>query len=409
VRVKRLIRIALVTALFLALASFAYAAGGEETAEEKVIKIGCAVSMSGRVSPEGNALKEGAEVWEKFVNDKGGIDVGGEKYRVEVIFYDDKSDSATGAKLTEKLITEDEVQFLLGPFSSGITFATSAIGEKYGVITVAPLANATNVYERGFKHIFSVLPPAPTLTQPIFDLVATFNPKPKSVAIVIANDLFPISCAEGAKERAESLGIDVVLYEKYPAESTDVTTLLTVVKDKNPDMLLNSGYTKDALMVVRQTKEVGFNPKILAFSVGVMLPEFIPSLGADAEYVYEGEWWLPTMEADGPVFGSTANYVKLFEEMHGKTPDYHASCGTAAGTLLQLAIERAGTLDTEAVRAEMLKLDVELASFPSIKFNQKGQNVSSEHPVVQVQNGEYVVVYPPQNEAVYPMPSWDAR
>ena len=95
--------------------------------------------------------------------------------------------------------------------------------------------------------------------QPILDLVATFDPTPKSVAIVVANDLFPISCAEGARDRAEELGMDVVLYEKYPAETTDITTLLTVVKDRNPDILMNAGYTKDALMVVRQTKEVGFN------------------------------------------------------------------------------------------------------------------------------------------------------
>ena len=286
--------------------------------------------MSGRVSPEGNALKEGAEVWLEYVNGKGGIDVGGEKYRVEIIFYDDKSDSATGAKLTEKLITEDKVNFLLGPFSSGITFATSAIGEKYGVITMAPLANATNVYERGFKYVFSILPPAPKLMQPILDLVTTYNPKPKSVAIIIANDLFPISCAEGAKQRAEELGLDVVLYEKYPAEATDVTTLLTVVKDKNPDILLNAGYTKDALMVVRQTKEVGFNPKVLAFSVGVMLPEFIPSLGKDAEYVYEGEWWLPTMDATGPVFGSTGQLCKALRRSarkNSRLPRFLRRCG----------------------------------------------------------------------------------
>jgi branched-chain amino acid transport system substrate-binding protein len=394
----------------LSLAGLVFANGGQESmAQEKIIKIGCAVSMTGRVSPEGNALKEGAEVWLEYVNGKGGIDVGGEKYKVEIVFYDDKSDSATGAKLTEKLITEDKVDFLLGPFSSGITFATSAIGEKYGVITVAPLANATNVYERGFKYVFSILPPAPKLMQPILDLVATFDPKPKSVALVVANDLFPISCAEGARERAEELGMDVVLYEKYPAETTDITTLLTVVKDRNPDILMNAGYTKDALMVVRQTKEVGFNPKVLAFSVGVMLPEFIPSLGADAEYVYEGEWWLPTMDADGPVFGKTANYVELFEEKYGKTPDYHASCGAAAATILQLAIERAGSIETDAVRAELLKMDEILATFPGVKFNEKGQNVSSEHPVVQVQNGEYVVVYPPQNKAVYPMPRWNQR
>ena len=155
---------------------------------QKEIHIGCAVAMTGRVSPEGKQLMKGAEVWQKAVNDQGGINVGGQKYKVKITFYDDKSDAATGTKLTEKLITEDKVQFLFGPFSSGITFATSAIGERYRMITIAPLANATNIYERGFKYVFSILPPAPKLAQPIFDLAATLNPKPKTVAIIVAND-----------------------------------------------------------------------------------------------------------------------------------------------------------------------------------------------------------------------------
>ncbi len=403
------------TLMFLLSFAVTVSAGGaqEEAADEgeKVIKIGCAVSMTGKMAPEGKNVKRGVEIWEKFVNEKGGIDVGGEKYMVEVIYYDDKSDAGTGTKLTEKLITEDKVDFLIGPFSSGITFATTAIGEKYGIITVAPEANATKVYERGYKNVFSILPPAPALTQPIFEMADALDlsPDPKTVAIIASNDLFPLSCMEGAVTKAEELGFEIVMNEKYPADTNDVSSLLSVVKQKNPDIFLTSGYTKDALMVVRQAREIGLAPKMMAFSVGVMLPEFISSLGSDANYVVEGEWWLPTVDIEGPVFGSTFEYVDMFTDMFDVDPGYHAASGSAAGVILQLAIEEAGTLDTEAVREVMRDLDVSLAVWPGIKFNEKGQNVSEEHPVIQVQNEEYKVVWPEENELMYPMPPWSDR
>ncbi len=378
-------------------------------AANDVIKIGSAVSLTGAMAPEGTMVQKGEQLWADYVNSHGGINVGGKQYKVQVIYYDDQSDAGTGTKLTQKLITEDKVDFLFGPFSSGITFATTAIGEKYKVITIAPEANATKIYNRGYKYVFSILPPAPTLTQPILALAATLQPKPEKVAIIVANDLFPLSAAQGAKEKAEQLGFNVVAFEKYPAGATDITTLLTLVKAKNPDILLDCGYTKDALMVVRQMREVDFNVKMLAFAVGVMLPQFVESLGSDANYAYEGEWWLPSLKDKGPVFGNTQTYVKLFENKFGEKPDYHASSGSAAGVVLQLAIEKAGSLNTEAVRQALKSLDVKLAVWPGIKFNDKGQNVKTEHPVIQVQNGKFVVVWPPLNPPLYPMPPWSKR
>jgi branched-chain amino acid transport system substrate-binding protein len=408
---KPFTQIVLILTVSLALTGLVFAGGQEEAAAEKVVKIGCSVSMSGKMAPEGTNVKRGVELWEEYVNSKGGIKVGSDMYKVEVVYYDDKSDAGTGTKLTEKLITEDKVDFLFGPFSSGITFATTAIGEKYDIITVAPEANATKVYERGYKNVFSILPPAPALTQPIFDMIDSLDldPEPKTVAIIVSNDLFPLSCAEGALEKCKELGLEVVLYEKYPADTTDVSALLSLVKDKNPDIFLTSGYTKDALMVVRQAREINLNVKLFATSVGVVLPEFIPSLGSDANYVVEGEWWLATGSDKGPVFGSTPEYVKMFEDKYNETPGYHAASGSAAGVVLQLAIEKAGTLDTAAVRDALRGLDVVLAVWPGVKFNEKGQNTSAEHPVVQVQNEEYAVVWPPQDELMYPVPAWKDR
>lgn len=387
---------------------------GIVSAQENIIKIGVAVSLTGRIAYEGRLVKNGYEVWEDWVNTHGGITAGGVNYKVKMVYYDDESTPVRGAKLTEMLITQNKVDFLFGPFSSGITFATTAIGEKYKMITIAPEANAVNIYERGYKYVFSVLPPAPMLMVPIAYMAENLDPKPKTVAIIAANDLFPLSCAEGFRDKCKELGFDVVLFEKYPAGATDISTLLTQVKGLNPDILGVAGYTADSLMAIRQCKELNINPKIYAFSVGVMIPSFITELGEDAEYVFEGEWWLPGMKNSDKVFGTTADYVQACKDKFGPDfmPGYHVSSGSAAGTLLQLAIEKADSIETEKVREALSTLDVELATWPAIAFNEKGQNIKWPHPVIQVQNGKYVIVYPEtsqENAPIYPAPEWKDR
>ncbi len=387
---------------------------GIVSAQEDIIKIGAAVSLTGKMAYEGRLVKDGYEVWEDWVNSHGGINAGGKNYQVKIVYYDDESTPVRGAKLTEMLITQNKVDFLFGPFSSSITFATTAIGEKYDIITIAPEANATAVYERGYKNVFSVLPPAPMLMVPIAYMAENLDPKPKTVAIISANDLFPLSCAEGFRDKCIELGFDVVLFEKYPAGATDISALLTKVKALNPDIIADAGYTADTLMVMRQCKELNINPQMYVFSVGVMIPSFVEELGADAEYAFEGEWWLPNMKNEDSVFGTTADYVQACKDKFGEDymPEYHVSSASAAGTLLQLAIEKADSVETAKVREALSSLDVELATWPAIAFNEKGQNIKWPHPVIQVQNGEYVIVYPESSQEgapIYPAPEWKKR
>jgi len=387
---------------------------GSVLAQENIIKIGAAVSLTGKMAYEGRLVKEGYEVWEDWVNNHGGITAGAKNYRVKMIYYDDESAPVRGAKLTEKLITQNKVDFLFGPFSSSITFATTAIGEKYGRITIAPEANATKIYERGYKYVFSVLPPAPMLMVPIAYMAENLDPKPKTVAIIVANDLFPLSCAEGFRDKCKELGFEVVLFEKYPAGATDISTLLTKVKALNPDILADAGYTADSLMVMRQCKELNINPQMYAFSVGVMIPTFIDELGADAEFAFEGEWWLPGMKNSDKVFGTTADYVQACKDKFGPDymPEYHVSSASTAGILLQLAIEKADSVETDRVRDALASLDLELSTWPAIAFNEKGQNIKWPHPVIQVQNGKYVIVYPEssqENAPIYPAAEWKKR
>ena len=139
-------------------------------AQEGKIRVGAAVSLTGNYAPFGTLVKKGYEVWAEWVNGRGGISVGGKPHKVEMIYYDDKSDTKTSAKLTEKMITEDRVHVILGPYSSSIAAATSAIGEKYRYVTIAPMASGDSLYERGFKYLFSVLPVASKDYYPIVAL-----------------------------------------------------------------------------------------------------------------------------------------------------------------------------------------------------------------------------------------------
>src|SRR5271157_3803836 len=197
----KLILILTAFTLFMALVTL------EATAQDK-IRIGAAISMTGKFAREGGLVKGGYDFWRDWVNEQGGINVGGKKYRVDIIYYDDKSDTMTSAKLTERLITEDKVNFLLAPYSSGIAFATSAIGERYGYITIAGAANSDALYERGYKYLFSVLSPASKDFNATADLLARQKPAPKTVAILALDSLLTILATDGLREHIKTLGLE---------------------------------------------------------------------------------------------------------------------------------------------------------------------------------------------------------
>ncbi len=365
-------------------------------AAEKVLKIGAAVSMTGKFAREGKMIMDGYNLWKDYVNEKGGIKVGNDVYKVEIKYYDDKSDAQTSAKLTEKLITQDKVNFIFGPYSSNITYATSNINEKYKVIMIASMANVNKIFTRGYKYIFAVLPLADKYMYPLLDFAKNedyLDPKPKTVAVISANSFFPLAAAKGAVRYAKKLGFRVLAFDKYPADAKDLSPVLSKIKTRKPDILISAGFYQHALLVTKQAKELKVNPKILAFTVGAVLPDFRESLKKDAEYIYGPEWWIPEMDWKCPVFGNTENYVKLVKEKYGYIPDYHVAGASNAGVLLQLAIEAAGSIETEKVREALSKLDTE-TFFGPIAFDKDGRNIKGYGALIQIQNGFPQPVYP---------------
>ncbi len=380
-------------------------------ATAQTIKVGAAVALTGRVSKEGKLVHDGYQIWLEEVNKRGGINVGGKRMKVELILNDDESEAQTAVKLTEKLITQDKAQFILGPFSSPITQQTAVIGERYKILTIAPQANSDSIYDGRLKYVFSVLPPASAYFRAVLDTAKGLNPRPKTVALLAGNQAFTLLAAQGAADHAKANGFEVVYNDKYPAPATDLSVFLTQIKAKSPDIVIVASFFQEGLLATKQMKELKLCPKMAAFSVGPEIPDWAKNLGKDAEYTVGNAWWLGNMGWKGPDYGSSQDYAKRVQEKYGYPAGYHIASGTAAGHLLQMAIEKAGSAETEKVRAALLSMDVETFWGPT-KWDATGKNVKGGQGVIQIQDGKIVTIGPErirEKAPAYPMPCWDKR
>jgi branched-chain amino acid transport system substrate-binding protein len=243
--------------------------------------------------------------------------------------------------MTEKLITDDKVKFILGPYGSGITLATSAIGEKYKVLTVACQANASNIYERGFKYIISILPPATYYLRPVVDLALKVNPKVETAAVIWADDAFPEYCGKGARDYVLEKKIKLVYEGKYPKDAKDLSSILVEAKNKNPDMLLGGTYFTTALITKQMKTQF---QREAPRDVGGLIAAYV-KFETDKDQIMGCEYGLILPWKDD-FFGTSANYA----QMMGSVSMCRATIPSAsvAGYVLPLAIEKVSTRWTKA-------------------------------------------------------------
>jgi branched-chain amino acid transport system substrate-binding protein len=381
-----------------------------ETEFAGTVVLGAAVSETGKYAREGKDTRQGYETWVDWVNNEyGGLNIGGERYQVEVVYYDDEGDPDTAANLVERLITEDEVDFLLGPYSSGLTMSTSAIAEKYGVIMVEGNGASESIFERGFQNIFAVLTPAGNYTQSALKLLA--DQGATSVVIAYEDTAFPTSVGEGAVRWAEEYGLDVLAVETYPKDVADVSAIMTKFRDLDPDIFVGGGHFNDALLFVNAAKELGFSPDAMVITVGPSNPDFAAEVGDSANYILGPTQWEASMSWEDEYFGTAAEFAARYEGLWGEPPTYQAAESTATALALQLAIENAGSLEMDAVRQALFDLDV-ITFYGPINFDETGKNASKPMGAIQIQDGEILVIAP-EGAAVtdlqFPMPAWEDR
>jgi branched-chain amino acid transport system substrate-binding protein len=378
------------------------------------ILFGSAVSLTGSLAKEGKLTQEGYDFWATYINAHGGIKAGGKTYKVEIKYYDDESKPANAAQLAERLIDQDHVNFILGPYGSGTAFTVAQMVERKKIPMVEGNGAAEKIFNQGFRYTFAVLSPARRYLEGVLDMSLHLNPRPKTLAISAASDAFSLEVQQGAVDWAKAHGIDVVYDNKYPETATDVSSVISAIKATNADLILNAGHLQDALLVHKGLKDQNVQAKLYAYSVGPDTPDFTSSLGKDANDVFGAAQWSESVKykADHPGFIATAPaYAVAFEAAYHHRPDYHNAESTATCLAFQYAIQAAGSLDPDKVRDALAKLDV-LTFYGLLKFDSRGINVYKPMVVNQIQNGRLLTVWPAGLAVVkpkYPTPPWGQR
>jgi branched-chain amino acid transport system substrate-binding protein len=237
--------------------------------------------------------------------------------------------------------------------------------------------------------------PNNTVTEPVVDLVMATNPGIKRVAVLARNDLFPLAIAEELMKYAKAKGLEIVSDQRFPIGTVDFGSALTQIRAAQPDWIYVTGYVNDNILVRKQMQEQGVKPQLISMLVGPTTPDFIDGAGKLAENVVTSSWWDVAAKFKGEdVFGSAENFAATFRKKYGnRYPDYSVASAAACGVVLQLAITKAGTADKAKVRDQLAAMDTD-TFFGHIKFGPTGQINSLKPPVMQIQNGKPVVVYP---------------
>ena len=377
------------------------------------ILFGSSVSLTGSLAKEGKLTQEGYDFWKNYINAHGGLKVGGKSYKVEIKYYDDESKPATAAALAERLIDQDHVNFILGPYGSGTSFTVAQIAERKKIPMVEGNGAAEKIFNQGFKYTFGVLSPAKRYLEGILQMTKAQKPPAQTVAITAASDAFSQEVAQGAAAWAAANGMKVVYNNKYPDTATDVSSIISALKQTNPDVILNAGHLQDALLVQKGLKEQNVIARAYGYSVGPDTPDFAGSLGKDANDVFGGAQWSDAVKYKGaPGFYHTApEYAKAIDNAYHHRADYHNAESTAACLAFQYAIQKAGSLDPEKVRDALAKLDV-TTFYGIIKFDSRGINLYKPMVVNQIQNGRLTTVWPAftaDGKPKYPAPPWGQR
>lgn len=366
------------------------------------ITVGVAVSQTGRYAEPAGRFVNSWKMYVEQQNAKGGW-IG---KKINLTILDDKSDKQQSIKLFEKLITQDKVNFTMGPYSSGITDAVANILERYKYPTMAPGASSGVIWQKGRKYLFNIIAVAQDYQKGALHIAKDIGVK--RIAVVGEDSLFPRQTAEGVRAWAKKLGLKIVLEESYPRKQQDFTALLQKIKSRRAEALISNSYFADATAQIRGLRELNINLKIFAGTVGPALPKFAKSLGDTAEYVLGFSQWEPKpdiLKREG-----MRAYIAEYEKRYGVKPNYHAGQSYASFQVLGAAIEAAGSADRDKVWKTMRSFRTSTVIGP---WKVDANNLNTHEGLTfQILKGERKIVWPAKlAETKYklPMPGWKSR
>jgi branched-chain amino acid transport system substrate-binding protein len=409
-RCSRWRRLALLAVIISALFSGCAAHWGGNGSNGDTITFGATISITGTLAEEGQYTRDGYLMAINTINREGGIKIGGSVYHLALRYYDDESRPDLALQLYQQLITQDKVDFLLGPYSSELTEAVAPLAEKYHLPLVEGNGAAESIFNHGYRYVFGVQSPAKDYLTGIIAVVLAKDPGASTLAILGAEEPFSQEVKAGAIEYAQSKGMRVVYQGDYPTYTLDLSTQLQAIKAVHPDVLLGAGHVQDTLLIAKQAQDLCVSPKAMGFSVGPASLIFRPYLQSKADYIFGASQWTSALQYVGTDPWKTPQaYTAAFRSQFPRYTEipYQAAESSASVIAFQSALKHAGSLDSAAVRTALAHLDI-MTFYGPIKFDQRGLNIYKPMAVEQLQpDGGQYTVYPfdvAERPALYPMP-----
>jgi len=362
----------------------------------QTVKIGVINSVTGPEAPIGENLGNGIKLAQE--------DLAKEGIKADLVWEDDTGKPQIAMSAMEKLATRDGVAGVVGPYTSASANAVAKLAQRYQVPLLVPAAAKEEITRQGYQWVYRLNAPANIYAQVLLDAVTEFG-KPKTIAFIYENTDFGTSTADAGKKYAEKKGIKMVADEPYSKGSPDYRSTLTKVKSLNPDLVFMVSYVVDAVLLMRQAKEVGLRPQaFLGGGAGFTTAQFASEKDISNSVLTSTQW------SDDVKWPGAAEFGQRYRAKFGKEATYHAACAYAAMMIMgETAAKQGG--DRKKVR-DALASGKWNGIMGEVKFeNYEGYTNQNKHPmlVLQIQRGNYVAVYPPQfatTKPVFPFPGW---
>lgn len=380
----------------MALAALAVSLALPGVSHASKVKIGFVNSITGPEAPIGENLTNGVALALEDLKKKG-IDV-------ELVKEDDTGKPEKSMAAFEKMATRDRVSGIVGPYSSKCANAVAKLAEKYKTPLLIPVASKEEITRQNLKWTFRLSATTNSYAEILLDMATTLG-KPKSIAIINENTDFGTSGAKSAKAYASKKGIAVVAEEAYAPGSPDYRSTLTKVKAKKPDLVFMVSYVADAILLMRQSREIGLSPQaFLGAGAGFSVAQFAKEKEISNNVFSSTQW---TGDVNWP---GAKDFNKRYKAKFGKEPTYHAATAYESMVIMAETAAKSGG-DTEKVRAA-LKSGKWNGIMGEVKFlDYNGYTNQNKHQMLveQVQNGMHETVFPAQytsRKPVYPFPGW---
>ncbi len=378
-------------ALVAAVALLTASPGRAQTTGRPIV-VGASISDTGAFAVDAAYALKGMQLAVADANARGGW-LG---RKVELRYYDDKSDAGTAVRLYTKLITEDKVDLLVGPYSSGITQAIAPLINKYKMATIEPESSIPDVYVAGNQWNFQGIATSSSYLQDLLPLAKSQGAQ--TVAVLALKSGFSLACYKARVEQVKSLGMKLVYETTYALPQPDFSSIALAVKNANPDVIVGCTYYPDAVGITQALHRVGFAPKFLGETIGPAEAEFAKALGPLANGIVSNTSWWPSNKTKG-----NADFIAGYRaKFNHEDPDYHSAHNYAAIQVLGAAVTATKSLDQSKLREWLLKNQVETVA-GTFKVNDNGAESGFKQYLFQIQGGVGKLIWPKEQAEAPPI------